>query len=86
MFIRFESSTDVDIDFFIQKSDFYIISEDRLDFYITERDWNKYVMLGGTSIIVDVICTVRLNNVDKTVEDFEVEEVYGLTTPHKDTE
>ena len=76
MFIRFRSTQDINVSFFIFKSDYHGLPEDVTDsISIEEWDWNKHYSWATKVITVDAIFLLILGVTDGKVLDLEVEDV-----------
>lgn len=71
--------SDVNVDVFVFKSDYYSISEE-CDLSIMDDDWNKHYMWAQMTLRLPINFSLILNIVDDEVEEFEinpVQEIFG---------
>ena len=72
LFVQFGANIDVDVEFFIEKGDYYVLDEEQDDFSIYDPDWNEWVMRGGKNITTDIDCSLIFNLEKNEVANFKV--------------
>jgi hypothetical protein len=72
LFVQFGANIDVDVEFFIEKGDYYVLDEEQDDFSIYGPDWNEWVMRGGRNITTAIDCSLIFNLEKNKVANFKV--------------